>query len=299
MKEIVFKVAECAIRVHSEHEFELEEGYLPFMVESEAGQAANLQPEVNIEVIPVMPDNFLSGKQLLFDAENEQQKFYSIYQLNEGLGFAIYDQKTRNSIQQLALLNNDFTNWTVYYDAKGGEVLPLSYPFGPIMLHYLTLKIDAVMMHASCAYDGKTGRMFTGFSGVGKSTISKLWALEGSRIVNDDRLIIRRFNNEYRVYNTPMYYQDIPKVAPLGGIYLIRHFPENTINQVSGATAVSKVMAYSIQNNFDRRYVAQRLAFFSELVSRVPVYELGFVPDVSVVHYILEQEEKRVAGEAK
>ena len=159
------------------------------------------------------------------------------------------------------------------------------------MLHYLTLKIDAVMMHASCAYDGRTGRMFTGFSGVGKSTISKLWAQEGSRIINDDRLIIRRHGEEYRVYNTPMYYQDIPKVAPLGGIFLIRHYPENELKRVKGALAVSKVMAYSIQNNFDRRYVAQRLAFFSDLCSRVPAYELGFVPDASVVEYIRSYEE--------
>ena len=148
------------------------------------------------------------------------------------------------------------------------------------------------MMHASCAYDGRTGRMFSGFSGVGKSTMSKLWAQEGSRIINDDRLIIRRHGEEYRVYNTPMYYQDIPKAAPLGAIFLIRHYPENALNLLRGAQAVSRVMAYSIQNNFDRRYVSQRLAFFSELCARVPVFDLGFVPDASVVEYILANEKK-------
>ncbi|MDX9748069.1 MAG: hypothetical protein RBT57_06175 [Paludibacter sp.] len=287
MRKLVFRVAECDILVQSESDFELEEGYIPFVAEGEMA----LQPVITIDVVPELPADLLKGRQLLFDAENEQQKFYSIYQMPEGLGFAIYNQQTHSDIQQVALLNSDFTKWTVYYDAKTGDSFPLKYPFGPIMLHYLTLKIDAVMMHASCAYDGRTGRMFTGFSGVGKSTISKLWAQEGSRIINDDRLIIRRHGEEYRVYNTPMYYQDIPKVAPLGGIFLIRHYPENELKRVKGALAVSKVMAYSIQNNFDRRYVAQQLAFFSDLCSRVPVYELGFVPDASVVEYIRSHEE--------
>lgn len=287
MKKIVFRVADCDILVRSDFDFELEEGYLPFVAEEEMAS----HPVITIDVVPDLQDDLLKGRKLLFDAENEQQKFYSIYQMPEGLGFAIYNQQTHSDIQQIALLDADFTKWTVYYDAKKEDAFPLKYPFGPIMLHYLTLKIDAVMMHASCAYDGRTGRMFTGFSGVGKSTISKLWAAEGSRIINDDRLIIRRLGDEYRVYNTPMYYQDIPKVAPLGGVFLIRHYPENELKRVKGALAVSKVMAYSIQNNFDRRYVAQRLAFFSDLCSRVPVYELGFVPDASVVEHIRANEE--------
>lgn len=285
--ELTFRVADCTIVLRSEAEIELEEGYIPFEVERTE------TPEIIIDAVPGLPVDLLSGRPLLFDAENEQQKFYTIYEMPEGLGFAIYNQQTHSDIQQIAVLSADYSKWTVYYDANSDTSLPLEYPFGPIMLHYLTLKIDAVMMHASCAYDGKTGRLFTGFSGVGKSTISKLWAQEGSRIINDDRLIIRRFGDEYKVYNTPMYYQDIPKVSPLGGIFLIRHYPENHIQRVTGARAVSKVMAYSIQNNFDSRYVAQRLAYFSELCAHVPVYELGFVPDVSVVEYIRNHEEPR------
>ena len=42
------------------------------------------------------------------------------------------------------------------------------------MMHYITLKTNAVMMHASCAYDGVKARIFTGFSGAGKSTLTNL-----------------------------------------------------------------------------------------------------------------------------
>ncbi len=134
--------------------------------------------------------------------------------------------------------------------------------------------------------------MFSGFSGVGKSTISKIWADAGSQIINDDRLVIRKIDGKFYVYNTPMYYVDMSKKAPLDAIYLIRHFPENKANRVNGALAVSKVMAFCIQNNFDKSFINKRLEFFSELCAATAIYELGFVPDSSVVTYITENEKQ-------
>jgi hypothetical protein len=95
----------------------------------------------------------------------------------------------------------------------------------------------------------------------------------------------------YTVFNTPMYYSDIPKEAPLTAIYLISHSPDNRISKLSGALAVSRVMAFCIQNNFDPQYIASRLNFLSELCAQIPVYELGFVPDQSVIQFIIDNEQ--------
>jgi hypothetical protein len=54
--------------------------------------------------------------------------------------------------------------------------------------------------------------------------------------------------------------------------------------------AIAKVMAFCIQNNFEKQFIESRLSFFSELCASVPVYELGFVPDERVVNFILENE---------
>ena len=89
-----------------------------------------------------------------------------------------------------------------------------------------------------------------------------------------------------------MYYQDIPKKAALSSVYLISHSPENNIKKLYGAMAVSRMMAFSIQNNFDKQYIQSRLNFFSELCSKIPVYDLGFVPDGNVVNFIKDNEAK-------
>jgi hypothetical protein len=89
-----------------------------------------------------------------------------------------------------------------------------------------------------------------------------------------------------------MYYADISKKAPLNAIYLISHSPVNKAKKLSGALAVSKVMAFCIQNNFDKAFIDKRLEFFYKLSQATSIYELGFVPDQQVVTYITENEKQ-------
>lgn len=279
-------IAEFSIRLLSDSILEMEEGYLPFMVDK-----IENEPDITIQCFAGLPKNLFENDVLVFEAENEEQKFYSIYKVGNELGFIIYNQQTKNEIQQIALLDSTFTHWKVYSElATDNHILALKYPLGPIVMLYMTLNSDAVLMHASCAYDGISARIFSGFSGAGKSTISQLWAASGNSIINDDRIIIRKQQNGYFVHNTPMYYKDMPKKAPLSSIYLISHFPENKSKRITGALAISKVMAFCIQNNFDRQFIQSRLNFFSELCLQIPVCELGFVPNESVVNYVLANE---------
>lgn len=287
---VCINIAEFKIELFSERKIDLEEGYLPF-IDVNDSKITDFTIEC-IEGLPILPFN---SSNLVFEAENESQKFYSVYKFGQGLGFVIYNQQTVNDIQQIAVLDESFGNWKIFAESKNDIFMPLRYPMGPIMMHYMTLKTNSVLMHASSAFDGTKARLFSGFSGAGKSTISMLWAKAGHQIINDDRLIIRKLEDGFYVYNTPMYYQDQPKKAPLSSIFLISHSPENKIKWLNGAVAVSKVMAFSIQNNYDRQFIQSRIDLFAELCSKVSVYELGFVPDESVVKFVLEHE----AGENK
>lgn len=278
-------VAEFVIEFQSEEALPLEEGFVPFLTFQPA------TPHLVVQCMAGLPDYDFTDINPLFVAKNEQQSFYSVYPHSEGYSIVIYDQQKLEAIQQLMVINAEGTMCQLYYRSDDSHSFPLKYPFVPILLNYLTLNHDAVMMHASCAFDGERGRMFSGFSGVGKSTMSKLWWQFGCTIINDDRLMIRKEKEGgFTAHNTPMFYADVPKNAPLNALYLIYHSPENIIKPISGALAVSKVMAYSIQNNFSAQWIAKRLDFFTELVRVVPVYEYGFRPDLSAIHQILAHE---------
>lgn len=281
--EFCLNIADFIIQIKSDIAFQPETGYECFLTDKK--QTTDFVINCKAEIVA----DIFAGQKPVFEAENEQQKFYDIYRHNEGLGFVIYNQQQRNTIQQIAILDKDFRNWTIY-SSKKSDYNPLRYPMGPIIMHYMTIKTNSVMMHASCAFDGQLGRMFSGFSGVGKSTMSRIWAEAGNTIINDDRLIIRELENKFFVYNTPMYYKDIPKKAPLNAVYLIHHSPENKIQKLKGALAASRTMAFCIQNNYDQNFVAERLDFFVRLAAAVDIYDLGFVPNASVIEFIKAHE---------
>jgi hypothetical protein len=279
-------IADFSIHLYSDSNIELEAGYEPFISKQPAQTS-----DINIHCITGLPALPFKTEDLVFEAKNDNQKFYSIYRLDDQLGFVIYNQQTKDDIQQIAVLDKTFTHWTIYSELTPDNCIPaLKYPMGPIVMLYMTLNAEAVLMHASCAFDGKNARLFSGFSGAGKSTMSKIWSDAGSQIINDDRLVIRKRADGFFVYNTPMYYKDIPKSAPLSSVYLISHSPENKLKKLQGAQAISKVMAFCIQNNYDKEFIQSRLQFFSQLCSQIPVSELGFVPNESVVSFILANE---------
>lgn len=280
--EFNISIAEIILHVFSKKAIELEAGYIPFLADYQ------VKADIEVECFHELPAVDFTSMKVLFEAKNEEQHFYSIYEYGEGYCFAIFNQQTKDEVQQIAYLNSTFDYWKIY----SKDAMSLKYPMGPIIMHYLTIYTDAVLMHASCAFDGKNGRMFSGFSGAGKSTMSMIWSNAGSQIINDDRLVIRAVNDNFYVYNTPMYYTDISKKAPLNAIYLISHSPENKIKKISGALAVSKVMAFCIQNNFDKSFINKRLEFFYKLSLATSIYELGFVPDQQVVTFITENEKQ-------
>ncbi|MBP6611695.1 MAG: hypothetical protein KA206_11495 [Paludibacter sp.] len=278
--EFKVSIADVVIRLFSTSEIELEEGYVPFLADEDA------VVDIQAECFVGLPELNFDALKLLFEARNDEQRFYSIYDAPEGYCFVVYDQQEKDEVQQIAFLTAEFDYWKIY----SRNAMALKYPMGPIIMHYLTLYTDAVLMHASCVFDGSEARMFSGFSGVGKSTISGIWAKAGAQMINDDRLVIRKKGNEFWVYNTPMYYVDDSKKAILSSIYLIKHSPENVLKKLSGALAVSRVMAFCIQNNFDRAFIDRRLKFFSELSNALPIAELGFVPTNEVIAFIKQNE---------
>ena len=90
---------------------ELEDGYLPFIQ-----QQVNAENDIVIECFTGIPTNLFRPEDLVFEAKNSEQRFYSIYKINNDLGFIIYNQQTRDEIQQIAILNNDFKHWKVYME---------------------------------------------------------------------------------------------------------------------------------------------------------------------------------------
>jgi hypothetical protein len=261
----------------------LEQGYIPFIINNE-----NRTPDIEITAVNGIPPSLLTSNKLLFEANDHLQKYFSVYENKDSYKFIIYSPVIKNKIQQIALLNLDFTKWIIYSDVseEKEEVFPLLYPLGPLIFYYLTVKYNTVMIHASGVFESNYGRIFAGFSGSGKSTMAWLWQKSGGKIVNDDRIVICREDQGYFMYNTPMFYTDIPKKTPLHSIYILGHSKENHLKRLEGVKAVSGVLAFCIQHGFNSLFIEHHIDFLSELCLKIPIYNLEFAPDERAIDFI-------------
>jgi hypothetical protein len=92
------------------------------------------------------------------------------------------------------------------------------------------------------------------------------------------------------MHNTPVYVYDEPASSMLNRIYIIDHGTVNTGTRVTGVQAAGLVMANCVQQNWSHEMIGGLLESVMQLVTQVPVTRLSFLPDKSIIEYILSDE---------
>ena len=289
----VLTVADYFVNISSDenHPIFFEEGYSNFLqLEEEANYDARVVCHAGL------PDKSSYAGEVVFDAVLDKQRLWQVVQTEKQRAFIVFNPNKLEEIQQVAFLNDASTEWQVYSNVltqnNDSFISPLSYPFGALILYYLTLNSNAFMIHASGVWDGETGRIFSGFSGVGKSTMAKIWEEEGAHIVNDDRLIVREVNGEYFMYNTPMPYADLNKQAQVSKFYFPFHSKKNSAEKLSGAQGLSQLMAFCFQHNYDKKQTEHLITQLERITQHASTYKLGVVPTPSIIDFIRSLEFK-------
>lgn len=168
---------------------------------------------------------------------------------------------------------------------------PLIHPLGSLLLLYLMHWNNRLLIHASGVVFQNKAFLFTGVSGIGKSTMAKLWRDAGALVLNDDRLVIRPMQNEVILYNNPMpYYLQYPGKGTLQKIFLLKQSPQNYIKPLKGVVAYSRVLGNFIQQFYKPEMVKKHLEVIESVLSKVGVYEVGFKPDHEIVSMIKEMD---------
>jgi hypothetical protein len=230
------------------------------------------------------------GKEI-YSAKNEEHALWTIYEADGGICIHVNDSEELTRLQHIAFYQEEQQAWTIYSDLNEEQELEsLRYPMLPLILYYLTTKTESLLVHASGVFDGEHGRIFSGFSGVGKSTMAGLWESAGAQVINDDRLMLRKLDGRWWMFNTPMYYTDVPKKAPLDFIYLPFHHPENTYERGNGIQMSMRFMAHCIQHGYNEKHVQWHLDQVMDIAKHIPITRLGVVPTTEVLTFIKEHE---------
>lgn len=214
--------------------------------------------------------------------------FWSIWKYNQDIFIkAVFPSGKRKALLKLSLSS---LNWELYIDAEQGTVDPLEYPLDGLILYYLAAMKGDILIHASGVNHEGNGYLFSGISGKGKSTMAALWQKCGAEVIHDDRLILKKTSEGWKMYNTPVYDSEIPASSNISKIYIIDHGSENQAIMMKDSTAISAFMTNCIQHNWNHDLISGILNSASGICSQVPVSRLSFRPDISIVDYITKNE---------
>lgn len=146
------------------------------------------------------------------------------------------------------------------------------------------LEYRGIMLHSSAVVvDGKA-YLFSAASGTGKSTHTTFWLEmfgEKAYIINDDKPAIRILDDGIYVYGTPWSGKHDISVntrAKLQGICFLKRDKENWIKRMDTQNSVIRMYHGSLKN-LTKEQLVKEFDIIEEIVSRVPIYEMGCKPD--------------------
>jgi hypothetical protein len=155
------------------------------------------------------------------------------------------------------------------------------------ILHSLILaQRGGFLLHAASAICDGRAYLFSGVSGAGKTTITRL-APPDITLLTDEISYLRPGGADgYAAYGTP-FAGELAKAgenctAPVSALFFLEQGPENRIDELSSADAVRRLMRNILFFAEDHGLVGMLLATACDFVSRVPIRRLTFYPDARV-----------------
>ncbi len=237
------------------------------------------------------PDIELDPQKIVFDSQGS----WKLYRINNKHIFTTTTPLLGPDPYRIAVFNDSYTQGIIYINIPEDLVQqrqelpdPLEFPLSEnLMVSYLS-KQRGVMFHACGIQDGTKGFLFSGNSTHGKSTTAQLWQ-NRAKILNDDRIIVRRENGVFKMYGTPWHGTFAGVAAAsvqLHKLFFLRHAGENQLTKASGIKAASMLFTRCFPPFGDHKGIEFTLDFCTQLATSIPCYDFGFVPDESIVEFI-------------
>ena len=270
-------VAGVSILFEADYPLTVNTEFLPFLIEPEATDLhAVIRKTSSMPQLPSNPiytDIFCTVAQ---DAEGNIQKFF-------------FDSADGSYI--VSTYHTDSACILIEYPSSYISGTPdLQNCFYCLGFEEYLLRRNKLCLHASCVDTPLGGILFSGPSGIGKSTQAELWCQHrGARLINGDRPILSQEKKEWLAWGSPyagsskFYVNDSCSVA---AIVLLKQASTCTLRKLSFAEAFRGVWAGLTIRTWDRAFVEAASSLAIELVTTVPVYEFSCTPDEEAAAFL-------------
>ncbi|MFY9843372.1 MAG: hypothetical protein WA718_11395 [Terriglobales bacterium] len=154
------------------------------------------------------------------------------------------------------------------------------------ILHSLIMaERGGFLLHAASAICDGRAYLFSGVSGAGKTTMTRLAPAEVA-LLTDEISYVRPTEYGYAAFGTP-FAGELARAgenctAPVSALFFLEQGPENRVDELPAAEAVRRLMRNILFFAEDHRLVEKLLATACDFVDRVPIRRLTFYPDARV-----------------
>lgn len=276
-KVLEFTIAGIRLRINSPVELCIPQEMEPFFT-------PGIQPQVHYDVVVL--DEPLTVDGTLVHTENGTDTYA---QPAGWLRVYTYLEASDGSFAALRLGKD--RHHTLYLPRSILSRFQTTNSLSPILgLDYVLMQADCLFLHSSLVrYQGKAV-LFSGPSGIGKSTQAELWQTHlGAEILNGDKSCIAKRPDGLFACGSPYAGSSdifLQEEAPLAGIVLLEHGITNQLSAVSLRVAFVLLYAQILGNTWDSEYTAHLCSLLEHILTQIPVVRLTCTPSAEAVELV-------------
>lgn len=211
-------------------------------------------------------------------------------------------QCQENTAKDIVIQEEKYRPWK--YPATWTEE-NVAYMESGTQFYFRLLSFDGMYLHASAVELEGKAYLFSGTSGTGKSTHTRLWQQtfgSAAQIFNDDKPALRRMEGTWYAYGTPWCGKDginQNKKIPLEGICFLKQAKENKIRRLNEQEAAQKILSQTMRLFKYVEDLDKMLKLVNTLVREIPVYELENRPEPEAAQLSYETMRPCAKGDQK
>jgi hypothetical protein len=274
MKTFALSIAGVPIRMELQEEVPMTDAFRPFLTEAEPVYTGRFR---RVETLPGFdPAVLYTG---------------NCYRVHPGGVRSFFD--VQMGPQSYAVSRTDYEAGTVQvqYLSEGEHcVSQMDNSFFHLGFEGLLIRQDRVCFHAACVSTDQGGILFSGPSGIGKSTQAQLWCdHRGAKLLNGDRPILQRTEQGFLAWGSPYAGSSkchVNEAVPVSALVFLAQEPENRIRRLKPSEAFRRIYAGLTMYTWDREFMNRAVDLALELASTVPCLEFGCLPDETAVEFL-------------
>ena len=162
-----------------------------------------------------------------------------------------------------------------------------------IGLEQILVRHERIWPHASCVETEFGGILFSGVSGIGKSTQAGLWCrYRDARQINGDRPILSGGEQGWLAWGAPYAGSSrcyVNESCPVRAIVILRQAKDCSLRRLNPMGAFREVWKVLVHQSWDREYLERLSNLAMDLITRVPVYLFECTPNEQAVRCLEEE----------